>query len=645
MRIGIDCEFSFDIDNEFFLVCAAVTQEDGTTHMWWYDQLDELKAYIMEHKADTWVAHNVETAEGYMFQSLGLRPTHFRWIDTLMLSRVAHNECSEKHLKHSLADCLARERIKVLDKDKKHEDQNMCVWKQHCTWEEHLSMLESNKEHLLEYCLSDTAYLVKLANALEKQTLYNCRTYLDKAKPLEPKRRPEYFGFLSACMSEISWNGIPLNKERVERLLTNAPAAMAHAQKEFAKKYPGAFRESKNKLTKNVAVCREYAAKAYGKEPPKTKSGAVSLASDNTSQHKGMGDFLDDYYHLDKECRALASFSKADREKNWLGMFLPKRGVIRPRLNLLGAATGRCGSKPSSGFIYTMSKPFRGLIDPPEGYVIVELDYHSEEIGCQAYLSGDKTMAKMYEGPDYYMDISYKLEPSLKNEEEGIQKAKRKKYKRIALMSNYGCGAAHLAAIAGIKEREANNILCDLKHMFSTYWDFVRDVTSEAEFSPLVFSDGFQIIYNGGKITTLGNWPFQGVGALILRKILIGLYRANVRVVAPIHDAIAFMCKESEWKAVTETVAKIMRDASKECLGTVVDVGEPEVTFHGIPNCHSELSSREDYARIPESIGKDPKEYYAEFHRYMAEPSNETVVGDCVNLYVDEEFNQGDKND
>ena len=53
MRIGIDCEFSFDIDNEFFLVCAAVTQEDRTTHMWWYDQLEELKAYIIEHKADT----------------------------------------------------------------------------------------------------------------------------------------------------------------------------------------------------------------------------------------------------------------------------------------------------------------------------------------------------------------------------------------------------------------------------------------------------------------------------------------------------------------------------------------------------------------------------------------------------------------
>lgn len=639
MRIGIDCEFSFDADNEFFLVCAAATQEDGETHTWWYDQIDELKTYIESHKTDTWVAHNVETAEGYMFQSLGLRPTKFRWIDTLLLSRVAHNECSETHMKHSLADCLSRERIKVLDIDKKHEDQSMCIWKKDCTWDTHLQKLERNKEHLIEYCLSDTTYLVKLAKALETITSYKCRTYIDKAKPLEAHRRPEYFGFLSACMSEISWNGIPLNKERVQRLLKNAPAVMAHAQLDFLRKYPESFRVTSKKITKNVAKCREYAEAVYGPNPPRTKSGAVSLASDNTKQHKGMNDFLDDYYHLDKECRALASFSKPDREKNWLGMYLSKRGVIRPRLNLLGAQTGRCGSKPSSGFVYTMSKPFRGLIDPPEGYVIVELDYHSEEIGCQAYLSGDKTMAKMYEGPDYYMDISFRLDPSLKNADVETQKAERKKYKRIALMSNYGCGAAHLAVIAGIKEREANNVLCNLKNLFSTYWDYVRDTVNEAEFSPLVFSDGYRISYNGGKVTTLGNWPFQGVGALILRKILIGMYKANIQIVAPIHDAIAFMCKESEWEFVSKKVAQIMRDASKECLGTVVDVGDPEVTFHGIPNCHSELSSREDYAKGEKALGKDQKEYFAEFKRYM-EGVDTVENADTENLYVDEDFNK-----
>lgn len=634
MRIAVDCEFSFDADNEFFLVCAAVTQDDGATRTWWYDELDSLKAYILSHKADTFIAHNVETAEGYMFQSLGLRPTKFRWRDTLMMSRVVHNQCAEKHLKHGLADCLAREHIKKLDKDQKHEDQSMCIWKQDCSWAAHLAKLEASKEHLMEYCLSDTTYLLQLDSVLDKGMQKHLRNVLDKAKLLEETRRSDYFGFLSAIASEISWNGIPLDPTRVKKLLINAPTAMTHAQREFLKKYPDSFRETKNKLTKNVAKCREYAAEVYGSDPPLTKSGQVSLASANTKNHKDLDDFLADYYNLDKKCRALASFSKKAREKNWLGMYLPKRGVIRPRINILGTQTGRCGSKPSTGFIYTMGKAFRGLINPPEGYVIVELDYHSEEIGCQAYLSGDKTMAEMYEGPDYYTSIAQRLDPTVKDKHD----PKRKKYKVISLMSNYGCGAAHLAEIAGIPESEARDTLKDLKAMFKTYWKYVSKCLDKCgEGASIAFSDGFRIKNVGGKVTSLGNWPFQGVGALILRKLLIELYKANITVVAPIHDAIAFLCRESEWKEVSDRVSQIMRDVSKECLGTLVDVGDPEVTYHDVVNCHSEFSSREQYAT------EEPNKYYTEFMTYMMQGVATSTTADYSNLYVDEEWEAKDE--
>lgn len=629
MRIAVDCEFSFDADNEFFLVCAAVTQDDGATRTWWYDELDDLKEYIVSHKSDTWIAHNVETAEGYMWQSLGLRPTRYRWHDTLMMSRVVHNQCADKHMKHDLASCLAREHIKKLDKDKKHENQSICIWFQDCTWQAHLAKLQANKQLLLDYCLSDTTHLLRLDYTLDVQMQKRLRAPLDCAQPLEASRRSDYYGFLTAIASETSWNGIPLNPERVRKLLENAPQAMAHAQLRFMKKYPDSFRQVGKKLTKNVSKCREYASAVYGSDAPKTKSGAVSLASEHTKNHKDLDDFLGDYYNLDKKCRALASFSKKSREKNWLGMYLPKRGVIRPRLNLLGTQTGRCGSKPSTGFIYTMGKAFRGLIDPPEGYVIVELDYHSEEIGCQAYLSGDKTMAQMYEGPDYYTAIAQRLDPTVKDKHD----PKRKKYKVISLMSNYGCGAAHLAEIAGIPEEEARKILKDLKSMFSTYWGYVnRCITICDDGSTMCFSDGFRIKNAGGKVTSLGNWPFQGVGALILRKLLIRMYQGKVRLVAPIHDAVAFMCKESEWCEVSERVAQMMRDVSEECLGTVVDVGEPEVTYHGIPNCHSEFATREEYAT------KEPNGYFKEFSRYMMEGVATDISADNVNLYVDEEW-------
>lgn len=636
MYIGVDCEFSFDSDNEFFLVCAAVTEESGAKYTWWYDQLDSLKTYIMTHKGDVWVAHNIETAEGYMWQSLGFRPTLFKWNDTLLMSRIARNECSLKHPKHDLASVMSRELRIRIDEEEKHANQKLCVWEQDCTWEAHLAKLEAHKELLLKYCLSDTAYLCQLANVLSAKIKPMHKVPLDKALPMHADRRPGYYGFLAAYASEISWAGIPLNPARVKRLLVNAPKAMADTQMRFSEKYPGAFRLVGKKLTKNVAVCREYAEKVYGDNPPRTASGQVSLASAFTKEHKDIEDFLGDYYNMDKKCRALASFSKPKREKNWLGMYLPKRGVVRPRLNVLGTQTGRCGSKPSTGFIYTMGKSFRGLIDPPEGWVVVELDYHSQEIGCQAFLTGDKTMTEMYGLEDYYTEIAKRMDPTVKDKYD----PKRKKYKVISLMSNYGCGFKKLANIAGIPESEAKSILKGLKRMFSTYWKYVeKRIDLCGEGSSMYFSDGFKITNRGGKVTSLGNWPFQGVGALILRKLLVKLWQKNIRVVAPIHDAVAFMAPESCWQQVSALVGQLMRDVSKECLGKEIDVGNPEVTFHGIPNCHSEFSSREQYAT------EKPNSYMKEFMEYMGGVDSGLIPDDSVeSLYVDEEWMENNVN-
>ena len=193
MRIAIDSEFSFDDDCEFFAVCVAVTQEDGATRTWWYDQLDDFVAYVREHKSDTWVAHNVETAEGYLFLSLGLRPTSFKWHDTFLMSRVAHNYCTDTgRMRHGLADCLEREDIAVRDHEEKSQDQSICIYRpDKTTWKQHLRLLEMKKEHLLEYCLKDTADLLELDEVLEEQISeeYDEDQVLDHAEILEPERR------------------------------------------------------------------------------------------------------------------------------------------------------------------------------------------------------------------------------------------------------------------------------------------------------------------------------------------------------------------------------------------------------------------------------------------------------------------------
>lgn len=641
MRIAIDSEFSFDDNYEFFPVCVAITAEDGTRRTWWHDQMDDLKQFICDHANDTWIAHNVETAEGYLFQSLGLRPTKFRWHDTMLMSKLEANKCSsEKKVKHGLADVLDRFDIAHRDHEEKKTDQRFCVYEPtFTTWKLHLKKLEDAKQHLLEYCLKDTEHLIALDTILDAEISeeYDPYQILDKAQPLEGNRRAGWFGFLAAFMSECSWRGIPLSKERVDALVGNANNAISYLQISFAKKYPETFRLVGKVLRKNVNKCREYAEAQYGADAPRTDSGAVSLASKFTKEYENIGGFLWDYHEMDKHCRALASFAKLRREKNWLGGFLKNRSIVRPRIGLLNAVSGRCGSQTSSGFIFTMGKPFRGLIDPPEGKVLVELDYHSEEIACQAYASGDKVMTDMYDHPevdnDYYTTLAVKV--------FGATKDERDTYKQIALMSNYGCGAQKLADVSKKPIEFCEDTLEKLHETFSTYWEFVDNAIETAvKYKYIAFSDGWRVKWdkrNQGKVTTLINWPSQGVGALILRRMLFKLWKANIELVAPVHDAVVFLADESNWKKTAAVVTKIMEEASEECLGKKIGVGDPEVTFHGVVNCHSGFCTREQYASG--EFGKKPKKYMKLYEMYTTVKN--AVSPDTQNLYVDEEWLDG----
>jgi hypothetical protein len=85
-----------------------------------------------------------------------------------------------------------------------------------------------------------------------------------------------------------------------------------------------------------------------------------------------------------------------------------------------------------------------------------------------------------------------------------------------------------------------------------------------------------------------------------------------------------------------------------------VDVGKPEVTYHGLVNCHSELSTRERYTQLYSEVKKydakvaagekisDAEKYLHEFLTYMMQGVDTDTIGDTANLYVDEEWLQND---
>lgn len=666
MKIALDTEFSYNDDNELTAMCVAVTEEDGTTLTWWRDQLEGFKAYALLHKKSTkdiWVSHNVETAEGQVFMSLGMDPTDFIWHDTMITSVVIYNTDS-KRIKYDLLSCLRREGIHTeREHDEKVKTRSVFIYEPtNTTWQKHVEALDSDKDNLIAYCLADTEDLIELDNrlctTLENPDKFKCDESVlvgEKRCILERGRIASYFGFLAAFFAKSEWQGIPLNAVRVETLRGNAKEALVEEQLRFNDDYPGTFRQEKNKLVKCTKVCQEYALKCYKGEDGKgvvayTEKGNVSLAKKDTKPFSKRKDknFLGDYYRYSKVSQSLNSFTKANRTSNHLGMYVKSKGVIRPSFGLLRAVTGRCGMKPSTGFVYTMPKFVRGLVDPPEGWVLMEFDYASQEIGVQAYITGDKVKADMYEHPKYgkyYCDIAHSFWPDFVSKDDHRYKTA----KQMALMTEYGCGAEKLASCAGVKYKLADDFIIHMRKLFPVYWKYVDKLIAQIidRRKRAWFPDGFGVTASKeARPTTFGNWPFQGTGAYVLRRICVELYRANIRLVAPVHDAIIVMCKESEKDSIAEQVRNIMEKASKDATGTLIKVGSPEVTYHGIVNCHSEMETREDYTEVlPKKLkGKedyDAREYYREYERYVGAYIPKTDIEFADNdMYLDEEVNK-----
>ena len=642
MLNAVDCEFSFDDDNEFVPWYADFTQEDGVNVRFKWDEMDKCSKYIDEHAKDIFICHNGENAEAWLWCHLGKRPTSYKWADTLLMSRVVYNYCTaKKKFRHDLATCLERELGIQRNHDVKKEDQLFFVYEPtKTTWAEHTAKVIADCQHGQDYCHEDTVNSIALYKSLNGKLsqIFSPSLVLDHAEPIPPERRATWFGFLMAYMGETSWRGIPLNDERVRKLSTNAKNAIKKIQRHFERLYPRTFRTDGDKMTKNVDRCRELAHAQYGENPPRTKTGQVSLASEFTKEYEEIGGFLWDYHEMDKQCRALASFTKADRNKNWLGHYMPKRHIIRPRINLLAAITGRCGSKPSSGFIPTMGKAFRGLMDPPPGMVIGEADFANAEIFNQAKLSGDEVMLEHYLHPRVEDDYYKTLCVDVFHDDVSM----RDTYKIIALMSNYGCGEKKLASVSKKPLPFCRATLRQLKRAFKTYWRYDETCIRKCQDRGYIaFSDGWSVKYdrrNPGKATTLVNWPFQGIGAVVLRKMLFYCWKAGIQLIAPVHDALMFLAPEDKWPEVADVVRKCMLRAADEVIGPGCKVGDVEITYHGIVNCHSGFSTREQYAEG--KFKSKVQKYYNSFYSYLECHEDDDVVPDTENLYVDEEFEE-----
>jgi hypothetical protein len=247
-------------------------------------------------------------------------------------------------------------------------------------------------------------------------------------------------------------------------------------------------------------------------------------------------------------------------------------GRNRCSLKPFSSKTGR--NQPStSKFIFGPSRWLRGLIKPKPGYGVAYLDFSSQEIAIAAALSKDPAMIEAYQSGDPYMKFAIQAGLAPEGATKSTHKNIRNQCKTIVLGLGYGMGAESMAQRSGIHIATARELLQRHRETYRIFWRWAENNVNVA-----LVGGTLQTVFGwpircapGTKANdrSLLNFPMQANGAEMLRLAACLATEANLKVCAPIHDALLLEAPLDQLDDHVASLKSIMEDASRTILQTL----------------------------------------------------------------------------
>jgi DNA polymerase I len=405
---------------------------------------------------------------------------------------------------------------------------------------------DDEKEKIMDYCMKDVEMTIKLFDAMKKD--------IDFPRSL-------YRGRYIHAIAQMENYGIPIDMESLNILKLH-------------------WEKVKDKLIQKIdANYRVYEGQVF-----KMENFYNFLLNNNIPwQLTEKGHLRTDEEFMEDMAKAYPVLKDLVDLKHSLSQFklndlsIGSDGRNRVWLNPFGSRTGR--NQPSSaGFIFGNSVWLRNLIKPQPGHSISYCDYEQQEIGIGAKLSGDENLIKAYRSGDPYISFAQMAGALPEGATKQTNPEIREQYKTCMLAVNYGMGERSLAVRANISETAARNLLQLHRGIFSDYWKWVESFADVGQLDGEVETvcgwklntrSMFTLTTDGkdvGKYRTLQNFPCQGNGAEILRTAVCLCMENDIKVIAPVHDAILIESTIENTENDVEIAKEAMEAASKYIL-------------------------------------------------------------------------------
>ena len=506
--------------------------------------------------------------------------------------------------------------------------------------------LDMHKEAILDYCSSDIHLLGELAELIYKDMVkVSKEPHLIVVKGEVKELAPEALmsvddialgmGHWCAQNAVYAMRGIPLHKGKYDAVVKAAAEIKTEIQLGWNIDHPeypvyriGSSRKDlldfkmlrkespykKMKITFDEDLFAEMARdlEQIGQfKWKRTKKGGYARDSEYLKELSGKGE-SDPIYCLRKHNDAVTALKTMCPDDDGVIQalaFIGSDGRQGPNSNPYGTKTGR-NAPSATSFLFLQPKHMRVCVDPKEGTELCDLDAHSEEVAIAASVYDDEGKRKVYRSADVYMMYAQlanaypKDKPILTEDERESEENKwfkeehwdlvRKAYKSGFLGMQFGMGGSKL------RQRVLLSLPKDQRGMIDEEWGdrFVDEYhqTFNKEFTTvsllkelykdrhegLMLADGWRLGPDEDNILTVGNFPVQGTGAVILRRCCQLCDDAGVKIYATLHDAISITGKSETMDKAIETARECFRQAAVDILGEdLMLVGNPERVRHG----------------------------------------------------------------
>jgi len=211
----------------------------------------------------------------------------------------------------------------------------------------------------------------------------------------------------------------------------------------------------------------------------------------------------------------------------------------RTILSAFRSRTGR--NQPSNTkSIFGTSVWLRGLIKPPPGYGIAQIDWSQQEFGIAAALSGDAAMQDAYRSGDPYLAFGKQAGAIPADGTKATHKDQRQLFKGCVLGLQFGMGAETLALRVGQPLIVARDLIRMHRQTYSKFWRWSDSAVDTAMLTgSLHTAFGWHIHVDANtKPRTLSNFPMQANGSDMMRIACILAIESGIEVCAPVHDAL-----------------------------------------------------------------------------------------------------------